>query len=1256
MRFVVDLQACQTEISARRGVGRYTETLMRHIAHQRGDDDLRLCFSKIYTGALKRAIDEFELHLPRQHLSAYLYPSIAAQGQGSRSRDTAVAEALVQRHWMSLQPDVLHIAHLFEGFHGQAVCPRTLPAAPGLVRSTTLYDLIPLRFPDQYLIDPAYKSWYMGQLRILSNCEHILAISASTRADAIELLGIDSDRITTIWGAVDPVFHPQQLTDESERNLRARYGLKSKIVLYTAGDDHRKNLQGAIEGYAGLPAELRRGMQLVIVCSISEATRERVLNTARKSGLASEEVILTGYVSDTDLASLYSVCDVFVFPSLYEGFGLPVLEAMSCGAPVVGADNSAVGEIIGRADALFDAQRSLAMTERVARVLQDSSFREALRQNAVERAKEFTWERSARLALTALRESHRAEQRRFSSVVGKASPKKRVAIFTPLPPARSGIADYSATFLPQLARYFEIDVFLDGEVSELKPGNGFNVFAHRDFADLRDRYDAVVYEMGNSEFHAYMLEYMKRYPGVVILHDAYLSGLYGYVDFNLGQAGTYTRESLHSHGPRARRYLAPAQQNADPIGATMINLPLSKTAIESAIGVISHTPFNLQLMHRHYPESIATPYRIIKQIVRIPERTDSEHRRGARAALGFREHDFVVCTFGHITWTKCGDVLLEAFSASTMGPETGAKLVFAGELARDDFGHRLHGAIESSAFKERVTITGYLRASDYDDYLAAADLAVQLRVQTRGGTSKAILDCMAHGVPLIVNEAGSFTDYPDDAIQKTTPIPDVAELAETLTLLYQRRDLLSKLSTVSRAYVAREHDPELIAAGHALAIDEFVQRSALVSLPESLTQIGAILADNRGDSSHAREVALALHANLAQPLFARQRILVDVTHINDSDEKTGIQRVVRNIVRWFYCSDRTGFDVIAVRLESNELVEASAWLRTQKLIPEHSGAATPEGRIQPRWGDILLMLDSSWAKIDEYLPVFEKIRDCFGKVYSVIYDLLPVRHPHLFVKGGADWFGRWLEKAVQNSDGIVCISRAVADELESFCRSVDYDLPPRLGYWHLGCDFQQTTNMILVERIRSATSRPTLLMVGTVEPRKNHALAIDAMEIVWANGVDANLCIAGKRGWMVEELMKRLRGHIEFGRRLHLIEQPSDEELHCCYQSSTGLLVLSAGEGFGLPIVEAAQFDTPIIANDIPVFREIAGEHASYVTLGSAQQLANDLKAWLERAARNDVPRSMGMPRLSWEQSAEALLDVVLDNRWYRLNGKEARA
>ena len=122
-------------------------------------------------------------------------------------------------------------------------------------------------------------------------------------------------------------------------------------------------------------------------------------------------------------------------------------------------------------------------------------------------------------------------------------------------------------------------------------------------------------------------------------------------------------------------------------------------------------------------------------------------------------------------------------------------------------------------------------------------------------------------------------------------------------------------------------------------------------------------------------------------------------------------------------------------------------------------------------------------------------------------------------------------------------------------------------------------------------SRPSLLMVGTLEPRKGHTQALDAFELLWADGVEANLVIIGHEGWHVEDLVSRLTRHRFAGKYLFWLSQADDHVLSLAYKDRR-LLAASEGEGFGLPLIEAARYGLPILARDLPVFREVAGKHA----------------------------------------------------------------
>jgi glycosyltransferase involved in cell wall biosynthesis len=306
-------------------------------------------------------------------------------------------------------------------------------------------------------------------------------------------------------------------------------------------------------------------------------------------------------------------------------------------------------------------------------------------------------------------------------------------------------------------------------------------------------------------------------------------------------------------------------------------------------------------------------------------------------------------------------------------------------------------------------------------------------------------------------------------------------------------------------------------------------------------------------------------------------------------------------------------------------------------------------------GDVFLGLDLTLEATVRNRALLDDLRLHGVLLHFVVYDLLPLRHPEWFHAPVAAAFGAWLETIAALADGLVCISRATADELLDW---LDLHPPTRtaplqVGYAHLGADIAASApsggigadELALLALLRQ---RPTLLMVGTLEPRKMHTQALRALERLWRDGVDVNLVIAGKAGWLLDQLGPSLRAHAEAGKRLFWLERASDEMLLRLYQDSTALLAPSMGEGFGLPLIEAAQHGLPVIARDLPVFREVGGEHVWYFSADDDAELAAALTRWLALHTAGEAPASAAMPYLDWATSAERLGDCVLRRRWYR--------
>lgn len=166
-------------------------------------------------------------------------------------------------------------------------------------------------------------------------------------------------------------------------------------------------------------------------------------------------------------------------------------------------------------------------------------------------------------------------------------------------------------------------------------------------------------------------------------------------------------------------------------------------------------------------------------------------------------------------------------------------------------------------------------------------------------------------------------------------------------------------------------------------------------------------------------------------------------------------------------------------------------------------------------------------------------------------------------------------------------------------------------------------------------------MVGTVEPRKGHADALSAFEILWNRGSKLRLVICGKKGWMQDALLSRIQKHPLFGEKLFWFEGASDYTLDILYRNCTGVLVASEGEGFGLPLVEAGSIGKPILARDIPVFREVAGDNATYFS-GDVNELSSSITRWVASIHDGSAPNSRAIRCVNWQESARQFMSLIL--------------
>jgi glycosyltransferase involved in cell wall biosynthesis len=386
----------------------------------------------------------------------------------------------------------------------------------------------------------------------------------------------------------------------------------------------------------------------------------------------------------------------------------------------------------------------------------------------------------------------------------------------------------------------------------------------------------------------------------------------------------------------------------------------------------------------------------------------------------------------------------------------------------------------------------------------------------------------------------------------------------------------------------------------------------------------------------------------------QRQLLVDVSALVTSDLKTGIQRVVRSVLLALIAAPPAGWRIEPVYSTGSNQPYHYARRFALGLI-EETTLAMEDSPADLHPGDTFLGLDLFTTGTSQNEALLQSMRDRGVGIHFVVYDILPMLRPEVFPYGTEQYFGDYLRTIARVADGLLCISRSVADELEAWIGRQDIQRlsPLQLGYFHLGADIGASAPSFGLpdhadQVFASVAARPSFLMVGTVEPRKGHAQALAAFELLWQKGVDVNLVIVGKQGWMVEKLCERMAAHPEKEQRLFWLPGVSDEMLLKLYTSCSALLAPSEGEGFGLPLIEAAQHKIPIIARELPVFREVAGKHAHYFSGTKAAELAAAVESWLALNAEGKAPPSSGMPWLTWEESAQQVLNAVERQQWYK--------
>lgn len=893
-------------------------------------------------------------------------------------------------------------------------------------------------------------------------------------------------------------------------------------------------------------------------------------------------------LDDPQMDALYQTADAMVLPSRGEGFGLPAARALAMGTPLITTAGGGQADFASLAFAALVPYHCATSRSHVnaggaywyepqvqALAYQLKAVRTSAHPSSAHPTSAAPW-MSAHYNWSQSAAHVEAVARQLLDTPRAKTRRQKLSIISPWC-TTCGIAEYSQALFEGWDTTFDLRVHCDARTS---PDNTQHVYSPSwtlgDQASILHVLQTLLAKAQNGELDVLFAQHQQS---LFLLTDEVCQALR-----QIQQAGVHVILELHSTLPMVRegrlgRRAAQALRGLDLILVHKID------DVNYMLGL------GLSDNVMHLPLSVAT----LDVSLPLPQ----------RQSLGLADDDWVLGCFG-ILWPHKGvDTVIKSMPLIAQASGRRVKLL-AVTAVIDEASQHMWQTCQQLADTlgvgdDIVWVTDFLPLPEAMRTLALADVQLFVYGPTRESASGAVTVGLATHKPVWVSPQEIFSDLANctQTFQGMSP----EEVAQGMLTQMQSPHAGSAVDHAQRAW---------------LQARTWAQASG---------RLQAVIRGLGADRQYPQSFDVAPEPDVRQ-------LLVDVTQISINDSGTGIQRVVRNILRLWQSTPPAGFEVHPVRFDEARLDYCY-----------QSGEQAGQ-RIRVAMNDIFVGLDLTAHLFPQVEPLLAQWRMKGVRVCYVVYDIIPLMYPRWAYPGTPEAFNEWARVLRRQTDRVICISRAVADELRLWWSAhTEEGTLPEMSFFHLGADMEAhavaSTNLVNTN-VAQVNASNAVLMVGTVEPRKGHAIALDAFEILWAQGSDVSLIIAGKKGWDVDELVERIKTHPHLGHHLFWFESPTDADLQHLYQHSKGLLMASQAEGFGLPLIEAAQHSLPILARDIAVFHEIGRTHVSYFTAQDPQPLSAQLQAWLTDIDTGVAPNSHAIQRLSWQTSAQQLLEEIL--------------
>lgn len=401
MKILIDMQACQNG-SRFRGIGRYTTGIVTEILKQaQPKHECHLLLNGLFPDNIDQLIGYFDDFVKQENIHVWFGLSPAEGNQDFNFYRITCNEVVRDAYIQNLAPDLVFMPTFFEG-HGDncILTTKQFFAANKVLMTATCHDLIPLLQADVYLADPHFKTFYLNQVKDFVQADGFLAVSNSSKLELNHAAHVPLEKIVNTSEGVEERFSKGQVDlAEIEKLLGIKNIANKKIILYSGASDERKNHAKLIEAFSLLERRIRNNALLVFAGGMPNEHMEHFRNIANKYRVTNNELLMPGRLSDDEMIALYRACYVFIFPSYHEGFGLPALEAMACGAPVLASNTTSLPEVVGREDLLFDPYSALSIKNKLTNFLGNEAKRNEAATYCYNRAQEFSWAKSAKIAL-----------------------------------------------------------------------------------------------------------------------------------------------------------------------------------------------------------------------------------------------------------------------------------------------------------------------------------------------------------------------------------------------------------------------------------------------------------------------------------------------------------------------------------------------------------------------------------------------------------------------------------------------------------------------------------------------------------------------------------------------------------------------------------------------------------------------------------------------------------------------------------------